>query len=183
MGKIGVFVLFILVLAAGCVSDDENTQVIYENNLKAIEKYLGDNTIASVKELNDEGTGIVMIWQEVSDSGVSPVSGDTIKIDYVGKLVTNAIFDTSIDSIARANNIHNPNRTYGPMEIEFLLDRMIPGFEYGIAQMELGDKATVIMPSIYGYASDERPGIPRNSVLIFEMDLVEINGQIAEREE
>ncbi len=182
MGKIGVFVLFILVLTAGCVSDQENTQVIHENNLKAIEKYLADNTITSVKELNDPSTGIVMIWQEVSDSGISPASGDTVKIDYVGRLVSNVVFDTSIDSIARANNLYNPNRTYEPLEIRFGFGQVIPGFEYGIAQMELGDKATVIMPSLYGYGSEDLPGIPRNSVLIFEIDLVGINNQQAERE-
>lgn len=183
MGKLGIFVLFILVLAAGCVSDEENTQVIHENNLKEIDKYLADNPMTSVKEFNDTGTGIVMIWQEVSGSGISPASGDTLKIDYVGKLVSNSVFDTSIDSIARAHNVHNPNRTYEPLEFRFGIDPLIPGFEYGILQMELGDKATIIMPSLYGYASEERPGIPRNSVLVFEMDLVEINGQVAEIEE
>jgi FKBP-type peptidyl-prolyl cis-trans isomerase FklB len=40
--------------------------------------------------------------------------------------------------------------------------------------MEAGDKATVIMPSIFGYGGAAQGDIPPNSPLIFELDFIEL---------
>lgn len=177
MKKLSLVVVTFLGLFAGCVSDQENNQIIYENNLRDIDKYLEENDLNSVKEFKDPGTGIVIVWQELSDSGILPENGDTLQVDYIGSLLNKSVFDTSIDSVARANNIFNPNREYTPLEIRFGYGQVIPGFEFGLSKMEMGDKATVIMPSLYAYGSDEFPGIPKNSVLVFELDLLDIIGQ------
>ncbi len=177
MNKLSLVVLAFLGLFAGCVSDEENTQIIHENDLKAIEKYLEENDLDSVKEFRDPGTGIVIIWQELSGSGILPENGDTLKVDYTGSFLNKTVFDTSLEAVARDNNIYNANREYNPLEIRYGYGQVIPGFEFGLSRMEMGDKATVLMPSLYAYGSEDIPGIPRNSALVFELDLVEINSQ------
>jgi len=178
MKKLSIGILSLLILFSGCVSDEENNQIIFERELQKIEKYLLENPIASVKEFVDPSTGIRILWQEVSESGKSAVNLDTIVVDYVGKLLNNSVFDTSLESVARQKNIFNPNRTYEPLQFLFGVGDVLPGFEFAIFKMEEGDKATVIMPSLYGYGSFETQGIPKNSPLLFELDLIQIKGVV-----
>jgi len=178
MKKFSVFILLVTVLFSSCVSDSENTQVIFERDLKNIDLYLSKNEIPSVKEFKDSGSGLVIIWQKLSASKILPVVGDTLKVDYVGKLSNNKVFDTSLESVAKESGMFNPNRPYSPLELLFGYGQVIPGFEFALSKMEMGDKATVIIPSIYGYGSQEVSSIPKNSILIFELDLIAVNGAV-----
>ncbi|EKB47376.1 FKBP-type peptidyl-prolyl cis-trans isomerase [Cecembia lonarensis] len=168
-------------LLSGCISESENQQVIFDRDLQAIEDYIQRNPIASVKEFVDPGLGIRIYWQEVSESGKSPESPDMVKVDYVGKLLNGSVFDTSFEQVARDNNIFDPQRPYGPIEYIFGVGEVIPGFDFAISLMEEGDKVTAFIPSIFGYGAVSQPGIPRNSVLIFELDLVQV-GTVTEDE-
>jgi FKBP-type peptidyl-prolyl cis-trans isomerase FklB len=142
--------------------------------LAEIEKYVNENPIASVKQIVDNGTGIRIYWTSVSKSGKKPEASDTVSVNYTGKLLNNRVFDTSIESVARANNIFVSNRKYEPLRYPIGFGFTIPGFEFAILKMEQGDKATVIMPSLYGYGSVATGAIPPNSPLIFELELLEV---------
>lgn len=174
MRKLSVFVFAIVGLLAGCVSDDENMQIIFERDVAEIGKYVNENPIPSVKELIDNGTGIRIYWTSVSNSGNKAEVSDTISVNYTGKLLDNRVFDTSIESVARANSIFVSSRKYEPLRYPIGFGFTIPGFEFAILKMEQGDKATVIMPSLYGYGNSEQGGIPKNSPLIFEIELIEV---------
>jgi FKBP-type peptidyl-prolyl cis-trans isomerase FklB len=174
MNKLGLIFLAVLGFFSSCVSDSENDQVIFQRNLEQIEKYISENDIPSVKEFNDPATGIRIYWQETSASGNSPAIGDSLRVDYVGKLLNNFVFDTSVDSVARANNMFNPNRTYGPFKMVFGVTSLIVGFDFALSKMEEGDIATVIFPSIYGYGSRDQNDIPANSPLVFQINLVQV---------
>lgn len=166
------FVVAILIIFSGCVSDQENTQVIFERDVRSIEDYLSRNPITAVKSLEDNGLRI--LWTEVSGSGKLPVVGDTVSVNYIGKLLNDNVFDTSIESVARANNIFSSTRSYVPLPVRFGYGSVITGFEFALSKLEEGDKATVLMPSLYGYGNFDMNGIPRNSPLIFELEVVEI---------
>jgi FKBP-type peptidyl-prolyl cis-trans isomerase FklB len=174
MKKLSLVLFAVVGLMAGCVSDDENMQIILERDLAAIEKYVNENPIPSVKELVDRGTGIRIYWTAVSNSGEKAAVSDTVSVNYTGKILTNLVFDTSIESVARANNIFVSNRKYEPLRYPIGFGFTIPGFEFAILQMEEGDKATVIMPSLYGYGTESVGAIPANSPLVFELDLLEV---------
>lgn len=174
MKYLGLGILVLTVLLSACISDSENAQIILERDKQKIEEFVRDNPIPSVKEFYDPGLGIRIFWQEVSNSGRKAFLGDTVVVDYVGKLLNGNVFDTSIESVARANNIFNPNRPYGPFRFAFGFEPVIQGFLFGITQMEEGDKATIIIPSLYGYGRDASQGIPSNSVLLFELDYVQL---------
>lgn len=168
-----VLLAFTSLLMASCIDEDSTLESILEQDKEAIADYLAANPIDSEKEFIDPETGFGVYWQVVSNSGLAPVAGDTVRANYTGKLLNNVIFDTSIDSVARANNIFQENRDYSP--IRFLLGRrsLIEGFEAAVSLMESGDKATVIMPSLYGYGSASQGVIPANSPLIFEIDVID----------
>lgn len=174
MRKLSVFVFAIVGLLAGCVSDDENMQIIFERDLAEIEKYVNSNPIPAAKELIDNGTGIRIYWTSVSNSGNKAEVSDTISVNYTGKLLDNRVFDTSVESVARANSIYVSTRKYEPLRYPIGFGFTLPGFEYAILKMEQGDKATVIMPSLYAYGSEAVGSIPKNSPLVFELDLVEV---------
>lgn len=176
--KINLYPVFALLLLStlmiSCVSDQESAQVIYDRDVAAINDYIEANNLTNVKEYNDPTYGIRIIWQEVSDSGVEIELGDTLVVDYTGKLLSDRVFDSSIETVARDNNIYTSSREYIPLKFRLGLGSLIFGFEYGIAQMEEGDKATVFIPSDSGYGRNSNGDIPANSPLIFEMDLKEV---------
>jgi FKBP-type peptidyl-prolyl cis-trans isomerase len=84
-----------------------------------------------------------------------------VKVHYTGKLLDGTIFDSSLDS---------------GQPFEFTLGRraVIEGWDLGIALMNEGGKATLIIPSKLAY-KERGAGevIPPFSPLVFEVELVE----------
>lgn len=63
--------------------------------------------------------------------------GDTVKVNYTGKLRDGAVFDTS----------------YGRNPLQFTLGKgqLISGFEHAVVGMTVGEKKTVVIPSDQAY--------------------------------
>jgi FKBP-type peptidyl-prolyl cis-trans isomerase FklB len=169
------FVLFVATFGMiGCIDKNETDEVILDRDIKAIAEYLKTNTLVNVKQFDDPSSGIKVIWQEVSESGVKVANGDTLRVDYTGKLLSNKVFDTSIESVARTAGIFSNSRNYTPLKFPLGRGFLITGFEFGVAQMEMGDKATVFIPSLFGYGNNSNGEIPANAPLIFELNLVDV---------
>ncbi|GAA0877577.1 hypothetical protein GCM10009119_05450 [Algoriphagus jejuensis] len=158
-----------------CVDPDQSQEIILNQNKAEIETYIADNTLPSAKEYSEEVEGFYMFWEVVNDGGKSVVLGDTVSVDYVGKLLTNAVFDTSIEQVAKDNNIYKSARTYAPLKFRPGYNFAIVGFEFAISLMKEGEKATAIFPSRLGYGSQPNGDIPGNSPLIFEIDLQKVD--------
>jgi FKBP-type peptidyl-prolyl cis-trans isomerase FkpA len=93
-------------------------------------------------------------------SGAKPKATDTVKVDYVGKLLDGSTFDSSIDRGEPA---------------EIPLDRVIPGWAEGIQLMGVGSKFKFTIPSSLGYGMQGSGStIPPNSTLVFEVTLISI---------
>lgn len=182
MKKVSVFLVLLSLSLAACVNESENLNNILERDRASIENYIAENPIAAVREEFDPNFNIYLFWQEESKSGIKPELFDTLKMDYTGRLLDNSVFDTSLESVARENDMFNSNRTYQPFEVVFGIDRLVDGFEYALSKMDEGDKLIVIFPSIYGYGSSRNGNIPPNSPLLFEIDLLEVKGAPEEEE-
>jgi FKBP-type peptidyl-prolyl cis-trans isomerase len=167
-------VLFVAFSIVSCISSTEDDKILYDRDLKSIEKYVADNPITTVKEFNDPAYGILIQWSEASNSGITALVNDSISVNYTGKLINNVVFDTSLESVAKENNIFISSRTYAPYEYIFGANKVIFGFDYAISKMQKGDKARVLIPSYYGYGRMPQGIIPANSVLIFELQLVDV---------
>ncbi|SMG20817.1 FKBP-type peptidyl-prolyl cis-trans isomerase [Marivirga sericea] len=114
-----------------------------------------------------------MITEETS--GEKPAPGDTVSVNYVGKLMDGTVFDTSFEDIAKEADIYNPEREYGPIEIPIGKGRVIRGWDEGIMLLNEGSEATLFIPSGLAYGSRAAGAkIPANSSLVFDVELVEV---------
>ncbi|PVI04694.1 FK506-binding protein/peptidyl-prolyl cis-trans isomeras-like protein [Periconia macrospinosa] len=103
--------------------------------------------------------------------GPSPKKGDTVTMAYTGWLRTSGqpeekgkVFDST----------DKPGRSLFQTPIG--VGRVIKGWDEGVVQMKLGEKARLDISSDFAYGSQEFPGlIPPNSDLIFEVELKKIN--------
>ena len=139
-------------------------------DIKSIEQYLQDKKISAKK--TDSGLYYII---ESSGKGSRPKKGDKVKVNYTGYLINGKIFDTSLEAVAKANNTHNPERPYVPISFQVGVGQVIRGWDEGMTLLRKGAKAKLIIPSALGYR-DMAMGddIPANSILIFEVELVDI---------
>lgn len=114
---------------------------------------------------NREGvsvTGSGLQFRILSESGQTdkPHATDIVQVHYRGQLTDGVEFDSSYN--------------YGE-PAEFPLNEVIPGWTEGVQLMNVGDIYEFTIPSALGYggrgAGDEIPG---HSVLIFEIELLDI---------
>jgi FKBP-type peptidyl-prolyl cis-trans isomerase 2 len=91
--------------------------------------------------------------------------GDTVAVNYVGKLEDGTIFDTSVKSIAETTPKFNPNRDYSPLLFTVGAGQMIKGFDQGVLGMKVGEKKTLRIPpeEAYGTGGTEEV-VPRKAL-------------------
>ena len=95
-------------------------------------------------------------------TGVKAEAGKTVSVHYTGKLSDGTKFDSSYDR----------NQ---PIEFELGRGRVIKGWDEGISLLNVGSKATFIIPPDLAYGARGAGGvIPPNATLIFDVELVEI---------
>lgn len=93
-------------------------------------------------------------------SGEKPLLTSTVKVDYVGTLLSGDKFDSSIDRGEPA---------------VFPLDGVIPGWTEGLQLMTVGSKYKLFIPSVLGYGEQGAGGvIGPNETLVFEVELLSI---------
>jgi len=96
---------------------------------------------------------------DVEGEGVNPGPKDTVTVHYEGKLLNGDKFDSSYDRGEPA---------------EFSLTGVIKGWSEGLQYMKEGGKATFYIPSALAYGERGTRGIPGNSLLIFEVELIKV---------
>lgn len=92
-------------------------------------------------------------------TGKQPTIDDMVECHYVGTLIDGTQFDSSVDRGEPAT---------------FPLRGVIQGWQELIPMMKVGSKWRLFIPSELAYGPQGRPGIPGNSVLIFEVELLQI---------
>ena len=87
-------------------------------------------------------------------------NGDTVTIEYTGRLDDGTVFDTSLESVATEEGLADdqPDREYQPLTVEIGAGRIIEGLEAGLIGMEAGDEdsVTVEPEQAYGERTDDR---------------------------
>ena len=116
---------------------------------------------------NSQKTGVVTtesgLQYEVVEQGDGPrpAATDTVTVHYRGTLLNGTEFDSS----------------YGRGEpISFGLDRVIPGWTEGVQLMPVGSKYIFYISPELGYGEAGGGPIPPNAALIFEVELIDIQG-------
>lgn len=135
-----------------------------EKDEKLIKEYLDKNKINATK--NAAGV-YVAVTQE--GTGSTPNPGDTVYVHYTGKLTTGKVFDSSQDSTMR------PGMPLEPIKFPIGRGFVIKGWDAGLSGLKKGSKAILVIPSGLAYGlQGSPPVIPGNSVLVFDVQLVDI---------
>jgi FKBP-type peptidyl-prolyl cis-trans isomerase len=132
---------------------------IAEENKKEADAFLDKNRQREGVQVTPSGLQYSVLRQ---GDGPSPTVNDTVRCHYRGTLMDGTEFDSS----------------YGGEPVEFAVKGVIPGWTEALQKMRVGDKWQVFVPADLGYGMDP-PGPPLepNSLLIFEVELLGVNGQ------
>jgi FKBP-type peptidyl-prolyl cis-trans isomerase len=93
-------------------------------------------------------------------AGATISTGQTVKVDYTGKLMNGQIFDSSAGK--------------QPIEVPVGQGAVIPGWEQAIMMMKKGEKSIFFIPSNLAYGEQGSGPIPPFSPLIFEMEIIDV---------
>ena len=95
------------------------------------------------------------------EPGTGPVitAADAVLIEYEGRLADGTVFDSSA--------AHGGPQAVAP-------GQTIPGFAEALTKMQRGGRYRVQIPSELAYDDAEQPGIPANSDLEFDVQVVDI---------
>ena len=111
---------------------------------------------------------------------------NTIIVDYVGRLDEQTVFDTSVESVAKACGKYNAGRNYNEgLSFKVGWGQMIAGFDKAVAWMKIGETKIVTIPAkeAYGERSEKnlikvpREQIPNADQLKKGVKLMASNGQ------
>ena len=111
-------------------------------------------------------------------SGVKPKVGTQVRIDYAGFFTDGNMFATSYKELAQKFNKYDQRAedagTYNPFSMVYSTEAtLVPGFREGMLNMNYGDKAMLFIPAHLGYGEQGNRGIPPNTDLIFEIEIVD----------
>ncbi len=143
-----LFVLFILLTISSC-QDDDGIDYDKQNEIDIL-NYISDNNLDAKK--SNSGLYYVILKE---GSGIQPNSNSNVTVNYKGYFTDNKIFDQN-------NNV------------TFNLQQVIAGWTEGITYFKKGGEGMLLIPSSLGYGSKDRNSIPGGSVLIFDIDLLDV---------
>lgn len=127
-----------------------------ETNKKSAQEFLDKNKSAEGVKVTASGLQYVVLKE---GDGKKPSKDDTVKCHYTGTLTNGEKFDSSVDRGQPA---------------DFPVSGVIPGWTEALQLMKVGSKYKLFVPPELAYGAQGRPGIPPNSVLVFEVELLEI---------
>ncbi len=104
------------------------------------------------------------IVDERVGTGPTANTGDQLSMNYKGTLLNGKVFDQSYGR--------------GPFDFQLGAGNVIKGWDKGIVGMKVGGKRKLVIPAEMAYgAQSPSPDIPANSTLVFEVELLSVNGK------
>lgn len=144
--------IFLLLFIVACNQDSPNIKQI--SNMQ----YFIDNEIREGIYSVEPGLQYSII-QSGDQSSESPLLQDTITAHFHGTLIDGSVFWSSVEMGE-------------PLTVE--LSGLIVGCQKIISMMKKGDEWRVYIDPSMAYGDEGRPGIPSNSILIFDIELLDI---------
>ena len=128
------------------------------------QKFLEENAKKEGVKVTESGIQYLVITEAEGDK---PAATDTVKVHYTGTFLNGDTFDSSVDRGEPA---------------VFPLNRVIRGWTEGVQLMSVGAKYKFTIPADLAYGPAGSRSIPGNSVLEFEIELLEIQKPAAPAE-
>ena len=134
------------------IFDIEVLKVINPQSEIDIDAYLVENNLEA--QISDSG-----LYYIIDEPGTGDPITETsiVTVAYKGYSLDGIVFDSSQDGV------------------QFNLKNVIPGFAEGLTYFKVGGKGTLLMPPNLAYGSEGNGSIPRNAVLIFDIEVKSLN--------
>ncbi|TJY36545.1 peptidylprolyl isomerase [Pontimicrobium aquaticum] len=121
----------------------------------------------------------LMMYTIKEGNGEKPKQGQKAKVWYEGYFTDGKLLDTNRKEIAEKHGQYNQMREqqqgYAPMPTQIGPDaQMIAGFNEGLANMKVGDKVFLYIPSHLAWGENGRPPVKPNTDVVFIVEMVEI---------
>ena len=142
--------LFFAIFVSGCKDKAELQK-------EQITQYLSDKGLTGKGQFTDSGLYYII---DVAGTGTKPDISSTVEVKYTGTLLDGTQFDSSSSQATGTAT--------------FALLQVIKGWQEGIPFFKEGGKGKLIIPSALGYGSQKQSKIPKNSVLVFDIELVDV---------
>ncbi len=105
----------------------------------------------------------LIIEDLVAGNGATATAGMQVTVHYTGWLTDGQKFDSSVDR-------------NDPFQFRLGAGQVIPGWDQGVAGMQIGGKRKLTIPPELAYGSRGAGGvIPPNATLVFEVELLAVN--------
>lgn len=144
--------LFILLYSACNKKNSPEEQM--EEDQEIILNYINDNNLDADKTAS--GLHYVILDQ---GTGNYPNVNDDVTVRYKGYFTDGSVFDQSDNA-----------------GITFNLQQVIAGWTEGIPKLKEGGEGILLIPSALAYGQDGNSSIPPNTVLVFDVTLLDIPG-------
>ncbi|KAK9159800.1 hypothetical protein Syun_006141 [Stephania yunnanensis] len=123
------------------------------------------STTVLAKKSGDVKDLLIGVKHKPSPCDIQAHKGDRVKVHYRGTLTDGTVFDSSFE---RGD----------PIEFELGTGQVIKGWDQGLLGMCVGEKRKLKIPAKLGYGEQgSPPTIPGGATLIFDTELVAVNGK------
>jgi FKBP-type peptidyl-prolyl cis-trans isomerase FkpA len=147
------FLLFVLLLNLSCFKDKSCVPKTPASEVGSLNAYCAGNGITPTVDPSG-------LFYQILDPGTGATASVNSKvfITYTGKLVNGTIFDQQSNSSLTG----------------WVLSKLIEGWRVGIPKIKVGGHILLVVPSSMGYGCEGYGAIPANSILFFDVTLVDI---------
>ena len=154
--KFVILAVAIAVVAFYFIKNSDNKKVSSEN-IAIGNDFLAQNKVN--EDVLETASGLQYQILTKGEGNVHPSANSTVKVHYHGALLDGTVFDSSVER-------NEP--------ISFALNRVIAGWTEGVQLMLVGDKFKFFIPSKLAYGDSATGKIKPGSLLVFEVELLEI---------
>lgn len=117
----------------------------------------------------DSGITSLQITDVTAGAGTQATTGRLVTVHYTLWLYSASASDH------RGSRIQSSHDAPGqPFSFTLGTGQVIRGWDQGVPGMKVGGLRTLIVPPSLGYGSSGAPGIPPNSTLVFDVELVDV---------
>ncbi|RYF77488.1 MAG: FKBP-type peptidylprolyl isomerase [Cytophagaceae bacterium] len=156
--KYSIALLATIWLISGCQTGDKTpcdatavTIKAPDDEMASLKQYIESNNISATADSRGFYYSV-----KSPGSGTKPTVCSKVTVNYKGALTNGTSFDSGND-------------------VSFGLNQLIVGWQEGIPLIAPGGSITLYLPPSLAYGDQEQAGIPANSILVFQIDLVSIN--------
>lgn len=155
-----MFMVFVLPGVSVSAQDAVNDAVQKKADEHKLQEFFTKNNLSPQKT----PWGLYYIITKEGE-GKKIMAGETVTVNYTGRLLDGMVFDSNTDT-----TFHHMK----PFVFEVGQRSVIRGWDKGVQLLKKGSAATLFIPSASAYGPAGSGHIPANSVLIFDIEILDV---------